>query len=399
MNAPHNAVPESAQAANAGATFTVLHTFTGAPDDGFQTFGQPAVTTTGYIFGTTAAGGTSNFGIAYELHGPLFKVLHSFTKSAGDGGFPSGKIVLNAAGGITVTTNAGGATNQGAIESVGPLGKTTVLHSFNFTDGAGPDSGVIADSSGTLFGTASAGGNNSFACQPIGGCGTVFSLDPKTRKLTVLHVFNERDGALPLSAPVLDAAGNLYGVAQTGGPATNPCQFKPAVPGCGVVFKIDRAGHYNIVHAFNNQDGEFPLSLTRTQKGQLYGATFKGGSTGLGVVFAIDPSGHETTLHTFTGGADGEFPDGLVLFDGKIFGFAAAGGTNKCKCGTIFELDPATKKLTTLHTFGNGADGSTPTGALAVDAQGDIFGNTFAGGDVTKCSPPLGCGTLFEIKP
>jgi hypothetical protein len=58
-----------------------------------------------------------------------------------------------------------------------------------------------------------------------------------------------------------------------------------------------------------------------------------------------DKGGSDTVLYSFTGGSDGGFPEGGVLYDGgDFFGTAYAGGNAGCNadqgCGVVFKLTP-----------------------------------------------------------
>jgi hypothetical protein len=112
----------------------------------------------------------------------------------------------------------------------GTNGKWTesVLHSFNNLDGANPESNLIFDSAGNLYGAAAWGGNQSCT----GGCGLIFKLVPGAKghwTETVLHEFDGLDGWGPRSNLIFDAAGNLYGTTLAGG-AASLC--------CGVAFEL-----------------------------------------------------------------------------------------------------------------------------------------------------------------
>jgi|HubBroStandDraft_6_1064221.scaffolds.fasta_scaffold41035_3 uncharacterized repeat protein (TIGR03803 family) len=98
----------------------------------------------------------------------------------------------------------------------------------------------------------------------------------------------------------MDAKGNLYGIAETGGNLSD-CQ---GGGGCGVVFKLSSRGREIVLYSFTGTaDGVFPFSaLIRDANGNFYGTTLHGGASGYGVVFKLDTTGKETVLHSFAGG-------------------------------------------------------------------------------------------------
>ncbi|HZP64151.1 MAG TPA: choice-of-anchor tandem repeat GloVer-containing protein [Terriglobales bacterium] len=160
--------------------------------------------------------------------------LYSFTSGA-DGGNPQDGLAIDASGNLYGTTSIGGlsscmtggaAIGCGVVFKLDPNGKETVLYTFTggSNDGANPNGDLVLDSSGNLYGTTSHGGT--------ADVGTVFKLAPNG-VLTILHDFtNGTDGGAPRSGVVLDAAGNLYGSASSGG-GDPTCSG-----GCGVIFKI-----------------------------------------------------------------------------------------------------------------------------------------------------------------
>jgi hypothetical protein len=50
-----------------------------------------------------------------------------------------------------------------------------------------------------------------------------------------------------------------------------------------------------------------------------------------------------------------------------------------------------------LHNFTGGLDGASPQAGLAIDAAGNLYGTTWAGGNGHLCASPPGCGTIFKV--
>ena len=114
------------------------------------------------------------------------------------------------------------------------------------------------------------------------------------------------------------------------------------------------------------------------------------------MVFKLDPSGNETVLYNFTGGADGGGPSAGVVrdTDGNLYGTTAYGGDlSACgghACGVVFKLDP-TGHETVLYSF-TGGDGQTPLADLVRDKNGNLYGTTRDGG-------AFGYGVVFKVDP
>jgi uncharacterized repeat protein (TIGR03803 family) len=196
----------------------VLHTFQGG-SDGTVPFGPLVFDLSGNLYGATAEGGTGNGGTVYELMPQAKgtwreKVLHDFGIGS-DGRFPS-NVIFDAAGNLYGTTDYGGSSNNGTIFRLSPRTnggwKETVLRSFQRV--RYPRAGLIVDAAGNLYGTTEFGGPG---CPQL-GCGTVFRLNPATRSYKVLCVLGrDRKGNGPYTSVILDAAGNLYGATIEGG--------------------------------------------------------------------------------------------------------------------------------------------------------------------------------------
>ena len=297
-----------------------------------------------------------------------------------------------------------------AAQSQSNRGTYEVLHTFtNTPDGGHATSGLLRDTLGNLYGTTSAGGIQNFSACPSGYnyCGVVFKIDSAGNE-TVLYSFKgQPDGATPIAGLIQDSGGNLFGTTTDGGTS-----------GEGAVFKLDTTGKESVVYSFaGTPDGSHPQTgLVQDPAGNLYGTTRNGGANNSGTIFKLDSSGNETVLHSFTGGADGSYPNDLLLDSaGNLYGTANSGGLQNCiflrnvsgktGCGTVFELT-ASGAFTVLHSFQSdvGPDGARPLGGLIADAAGNLYGTTEFGGqpDCSVSSPgsnpkTIGCGTVFKL--
>jgi uncharacterized repeat protein (TIGR03803 family) len=159
---------------------------------------------------------------------------------------------------------------------------------------------------------------------------------------------------------------------------------------------------YNFCSQTSCVDGYIPYgSLVADTSGKhLYGTTYYGGTNNLGEVFELTNSGgtwSETVIYSFLGASnsDGANPFGGLVIDaaGNIYGTTYAGGPSNQ--GTAFELSKSgsTWKETVLHSFDDisGSDGYYPYGDLAFDAAGNLYGTTLYGGKFSG-------GTVFQLK-
>jgi uncharacterized repeat protein (TIGR03803 family) len=255
----------------------VLHSFSLTPD-GWGPMGLIR-DKTGNFYGITQNGGatTSDSGTVYKLSGAgKVTVLHSFTGGFGapDGASPSGTLVRDSAGNLYGTTAAGGTSNAGTVFEVDSSGNESVLYTFKGvpTDGWIPNGSLIRDSSGNLFGTTIAGGSSG------GGPGIIFKLDASDVE-TILHIFDALgDGNAPSSGLTRDSAGNMYGVTLAGGEYDWGTVYKLDTTGVETVLYSFTGGHdgkYPIG------------TLILDGAGNLYGTTQQGGRYGWGVVFKL----------------------------------------------------------------------------------------------------------------
>jgi len=124
------------------------------------------------------------------------------------------------------TSVYGGASGYGSVWEVDPTvaqPDDKALYSFSGgSDGASPASEIIFGPSASLYGTTSAGEAND--CNGIGGCGTIFSLQPLYQPCnpkpfcywTYQNIWTfggagSGDGSDPYGAVAFDNFGNMYG--------------------------------------------------------------------------------------------------------------------------------------------------------------------------------------------
>lgn len=114
----------------------------------------------------------------------------------------------------------------------------------------------------------------------------------------------------------------------------------------------------------------------------------------------------ETVLHRFKSSPDAATPEAGLVVDasGNLYGTTTAGGNYPgCPggydtgCGTVFAIDGAGKERL-LHSFTGKPDASSPFAGLLLRG-GSLYGTTASGGNVSACYSygGDGCGTIFKI--
>ncbi|MGA9642296.1 MAG: choice-of-anchor tandem repeat GloVer-containing protein [Terriglobales bacterium] len=390
----------------AAQTYSVLYSFSGAPDGEWPQAPVTLDPSTGNLYGVTGGGGSG--GCQYPGCGTVFeltpigveRVLHSFTNSP-DGAGPI-DVLLDSKGNLFGTTGGGGVHGgpDGTVFQIDPNGTETVLYSFTGgVDGKQPDSGLIQDpNTGDFYGVTVAGG-------AYGDAGAVYKITA-TGSESVVYSFGApgTSGSTPEGKLVQDGkTRNLYGM-------------DPSSPlGCGMVFEVTPAGVETTLYAFTGHrgDGCEPgpgnPGLVMDAQGNLFGTTLFGGSSNHGVVFEVTAGGVEKVIYRFKGAkkGDGAWPYAGLLLDestGNLYGTTEIGGTGQCVsgkahgCGTVFELSPPTTKHgkwreTVLHSFAGGADGYYPSAGLTWNPQtGNLYGTAVLGGTYNW-------GVVFELIP
>jgi uncharacterized repeat protein (TIGR03803 family) len=273
-----------------------LHSFDSHTEDGQNPEAGVVFDSAGNLYGTTLVGGSLNLGTVFELMPQANgewkeRQLHSFQNNTQDGGVPLAGLVFDQAGNFYGATSIGGAYDAGTIfeltASAGGRWIYRVVYSFNRSgDGNFPYGTPILDAAGNLYGTTTQGG--------LYGWGTVYELSPTGEGHwveTILHNFNNdaTEGYYPYSALIFDAAGNLYGTTEAGGAYSGGTVIG------GTVFELSpgAGGSWTetVLHNFGNgDDGNAPLGcLIFDAAGNLYGTSDEGGTTGYGTVFEVTP--------------------------------------------------------------------------------------------------------------
>jgi uncharacterized repeat protein (TIGR03803 family) len=179
----------------------------------------------------------------------------------------------------------------------------------------------------------------------------------------------------------------------------------------------------SVVYRFKGgDDGTNPYSTLLADKaGNLYGTTMWGGGSsncgivhgaplGCGIIFELSLSAStgrwsEAVLYAFTGLADGKEPTGGLAFDqkGNLYGTTVFGGVGGY--GTVFQLTPPTSggawTFNVLHNLG-GYNNGYPIYPL-VDTYGIVYfeepgGGSLGLGAVSQLSPPATAGGAWLYK-
>jgi uncharacterized repeat protein (TIGR03803 family) len=326
-------------------------------------------------------------------HAQSFQVIYSFVGFT-DGARPYAGLTIDAGGNLYGTTYAGHeGVNWGGVYEL-QRGMTGFnFHVLTVFDGT-LSSRVVFGSDHRLYGTSP----NNIAGYYYGYVYSVTSPISVSCHITfcpwtgapIYHFSGGADGSDPtFGALLFDHAGNMYDTTAAGG------------SGNGVVYEMMRSGSgwtEQPLYAFSGSpDGATPFAgLIFDNAGNLYGTTTTGGLNGFGTVFELSPPGSgwtEQVLYNFQGGSDGSFPTGGLAFDqsGNLYGSTNKGGMGGG--GTVFQLTPSGGSWTysLLYSF-TGSTGCGPFSDLGFDGAGNLYGTTL-------CDGASNAGNVFKLTP
>jgi uncharacterized repeat protein (TIGR03803 family) len=197
-------------------SLNVLHSFTGQNDGGNPWSGL-VFDNAGNLYGSTTGGGDNGGGTAFQMTPSrdawTLTTIYSFSPNTqGYGSFCN--LLLDSSGNLWGTTRYGGTGGAGTAFELTPSGGGWGLNLlYSFPGYRGSQSSLIMDKQGNLYGTTVEGGKY--------GAGGVFKLTPSEYgwTYTSLHDFSgAEDGYGPMGQIVMDGNGNLYGTASAAGP-------------------------------------------------------------------------------------------------------------------------------------------------------------------------------------
>jgi len=223
-------------------------------------------------------------GAAVPAQAQAYTVQYTFGNVSLDPIQPGGiaEIAQGRDGNLYSTSTIGGATNEGALFNMSPLGAMTLVFSFGGgIAGNLPYSGATLGSDGNFYGTTNHTGE---------GPGSAWKVTP-TGTFTNLYTFsNTGDGACPWAGQIQGTDGNYYGTTST------VCGFGSL----STVYKLTSTGTLTTLYSFTD-GSNLTAPLVQGTDGNFYGVTESGGANGDGAVFKMTWNGTVTTLHSFTG--------------------------------------------------------------------------------------------------
>jgi uncharacterized repeat protein (TIGR03803 family) len=359
------------------------------PSEAFTILGTASSTT------TTTTSSRNNYCIP-EQYGS-FSVIHDFNGT--DGSSPSG-VAIDRAGNLY--GQAQSSSGNGTIYKLAQAADWALSTLYNFIGGAsGSDpQGVIVGANDNLYGAATGGIQNCsndgycgfiFGLRPsptaclTGSCSWTEN---------AVYSFTGPTDAQQGYGLVSDRAGNLYGVSPSGGTQQQGAVFEltPSIGGWTE----------SILYSFQGgASGGYPVDVIVGNDGNLYGMTAGGGTGGGGVVFQLTPSGGswtESVLYDIPNNSySGSNPHSLIQDSaGNLYGIYEYSPCCANTDGLIFMLTPSNGQwtFTELHHGNQDLDGDDVFPNMTLDAGGNLWGTGIA---YDGCMNTVDYAYIFEL--
>ena len=361
-----------------GTGYSFVHGFPSNDAAGYFAYCDLIKASDGNLYGMCKNGGLYGLGTVFKVVTSTGTVSPVWNFDGYTGAYPQpayspysqNKLIQGADGKLYGVTTEGGYYGYGTGFRLTTAGVCSVLTNFNYPDAYG-NANPLVQSGTTFYCTSYYGGAFTYPGS-FNGYGAAMSIT-STGTIKVLQSFYQRDSWQPYS-PVVQDGTVFYGEVYYGGEYGN-----------GLIYKIDSAGHYTVLHNLDNNlyfwEGSGPSGgLLLASDGNLYGICNGGGKYGSGTVFKITTKGVFTVLHQLqnfegNGGGYGGLTQGAGT-DKNLYGTLNGGGPSGN--GSIFCTDTAGKNFKIIHYF-NSPDGSRPECTPVPDGAGNLFGTCYAG--------------------
>jgi len=236
-----------------------------------------ALASDGKLYGITSSGGANGRGCIYSVSTDgVFTLLHSL--SAAEGGVDSNsKLDVASDGYLYGTTAYGGSHGGGTLYRISTTGAYETLYSFVSTSQSPdqpvtPQPGLVEGPDGLLYGTSFSGGAED--------SGLLFAITKDGSRLSVVHDFAKSGKGLhPTGQLMLGSDGQLYGAT-----------YKGSIRGPGHYYRVTLDGQYTKLHQADRELKESSAlqgRMIETSPGVFYGTTGTGGKYTQGTVFKM----------------------------------------------------------------------------------------------------------------
>jgi hypothetical protein len=308
-----------------------LTSFSASGSKGSYPLSGVTLDSAGNLWGTASGGGAFGYGDVWEIQKTAPSTILDIADFDGSNGNGPVRVTFDASGDLLGTTVFGGSANDGVVWKIAKKsivkdrGTISVLATFHGPNGVNPWGGVTVDTSGNLWGTAEYGG---FANDGVVWEITASSISSGSPWLSVIATFHGPNGSRPMAGVTVGLSGNLYGTASMGGAyGTYGDGVVWEIPAATI-----RSGSpwLSVLASFDQSNGLNPVAgVTIDADGNLYGTAESGGKNLQGVVWEISASTHAlSVVANFDGLAHGASPEASVTIDtaGDLIGTAYYGG-------------------------------------------------------------------------